>query len=257
MSSLRGLLCAVALPFHTAALGLVAILWSLLAPRGDGALVVGRWWSRLILWLAGVRLRPLHLARAAGGPWIVLCNHQSLFDIPALIATLPGSFRIVAKRELFRIPIFGWALRLAGFVGIDRSRRDRAIASLARGAREIENGRSLVMFVEGTRSPDGHLGPLKKGPFHLAQQTGARLLPVTFSGSRAVLPRQGWLPRAGVIDVHVGEPLPPISPSAAIGPDLLEAAAAALRAGYTDRHLADLDPAPAALRDSAGAPASR
>jgi 1-acyl-sn-glycerol-3-phosphate acyltransferase len=240
MPSLRGLFCVLALPLHTAVLGVVALGVCLLGP-GDGVLRIARLWSRVILWTAGVEVRPQGAERTAGGPWVVLCNHQSLFDIPALVLTLRRPFRIVAKRELFRIPIFGWVLRMSGFIGIDRSRRDRAIASLGQGSRVLQEGRHLVMFVEGTRSADGNLRPLKKGAFHVAQGSGVDLLPVTFSGSRGVLPRQGYVPRPGVIDVQVGEPLPPPPPGAPVGEGILRDAAAALRAGYTPRHALDLD----------------
>lgn len=240
MPSLRGLFCVLALPVHTAVLGVVALGVCLLSP-GDGVLRIARIWSRIILWTAGVEVRPREAERTTGGPWVVLCNHQSLFDIPALVLTLRRPFRIVAKRELFRIPIFGWVLRMSGFIGIDRSRRDRAIASMGQGGRVLREGRHLVVFVEGTRSRDGNLGPLKKGAFHVAQQSGVDLLPITFSGSRGVLPRQGYVPRPGIIDVQVGEPLRRLPPGVPVDGGTLREAAAALQAGYTSRHAVDLD----------------
>ncbi len=234
-------------------LGTVAILFFLAVPRGDTILAFGRLWSRIILATAGVRVRSTGAERTAGAAKVLLCNHQSHFDIPALVVTLGGNFRMVAKRELFWIPIFGWALWLAGFIPVDRARHDRAIASLARAAAKVRSGRSVVVFAEGTRSRDGNLQPLKKGAFHLAQQAGVPLLPVTVSGSRAVLPKGSWLPRPGRIDVAVGSPLAPPPPGAGVGAAALEAAAAALRAGYTDLHQADLAPrsAPGSTRSPA------
>ena len=110
------------------------------------------------------------------------------------------------------------------------------------------------MFAEGTRSRDGRLGPLKKGAFHLAAQALRAILPVTFSGSRAVLPRQGWVPRPGRIDVQVGEP---IATDGVVNAELLEEAAGALRAGYTERHRDDLAAHPSRPGPSPGAEATR
>jgi 1-acyl-sn-glycerol-3-phosphate acyltransferase len=243
MPSPRGFLCLLLLPLHTAVLGTLAIAATLVAPRRDPTLALGRLWSRWILATAGVKVSPQGAERSAAGPHVVICNHQSLFDIPALVVTLQGRFRIVAKRELFWIPVFGWALRVAGFISVDRRDRDKAIASLERGAGTVREGGSLVMFAEGTRSGDGRLRPLKKGAFHLAQQSGAAILPVTVSGSRYVLSRQSWIPRPGTIDVVVGEPLAPRGAGEA--PEAMIArATAALEAGFTPRHRLDLEAAP-------------
>lgn len=239
MPSLRGLLCVLLLPFHTAVLGLAAIVATLLLPRRDPTLVLARFWSRLILATAGVRVISRHGERSRGGPHVVISNHQSLFDIPALVLTLRCRFRIVAKQELFWIPVFGWALRTAGFIAVDRGRREKAIASLTRGVEALRSGATLVVFAEGTRSRDGNLQPLKKGAFHLAQQVGAPILPVTVSGSRHVLGRSGWVPRPGTIEVVVGEPLP-LPPPGNSTDDMAARVGAALRAGYTALHELDL-----------------
>jgi 1-acyl-sn-glycerol-3-phosphate acyltransferase len=251
MPSPRGLLCLLLLPFHTLVLGVIAMSATLIAPRRDPTLALGRLWSRVILFTAGVSVSTRPSQRAADGPFLVISNHQSLFDIPALFVSLQFPFRVVAKRELFWIPIFGWALGLAGFIPVDRGRHDRAVASLGRAAQRLNGGLSVLMFAEGTRSADGHLRTLKKGAFHLAQQTGVPILPVTVSGSRGVMPRHRWVPRPGRIDVVIGEPLP--TPARGSNPGaVLAQAAAAIAAGYTPLHRVDLDrdgsmtPSPAA-----------
>jgi len=240
MPSPRGLLCLLLLPSHTLVLGVIAMSATLIAPRRDPTLALGRLWSRVILFPAGISVATHHEERAAQGPFLMISNHQSLFDIPALFVSLQIPFRVVAKRELFWIPVFGWALGLAGFIPVDRGRHDRAVASLGRAAERLNGGLSVLMFAEGTRSADGHLRPLKKGAFHLAQQTGVPILPVTVSGSRAVMPRSRWVPRPGRIDVVIGEPLPTPARGAVPG-TVMAQAAAAISAGYTPLHRVDLE----------------
>lgn len=120
---------------------------------------------------------------------VYMSNHQSHIDIPVLYATVPSpSLRMVAKTELFRIPGFGRAMRTAEFVEVDRADRTRAVDSLRRAGATLASGISVWIAPEGHRSRDGVLGPLKKGGFHLARETGAPILPVALSGTRDVLP---------------------------------------------------------------------
>src|SRR5437867_1345175 len=153
----------------TAFLAAVGILSCFLIPSGNGVLLLARLWSRVVLSLCRVRVEVHGQEKIRPpGPYLFLSNHQSQFDILAAIQAIPIQFRILAKRELFYIPIFGWVLGLSGFVGIDRSNRDRAIESLDRAARRIRRGTSLLIYAEGTRSLDGQLLPFKKGGFVLA-----------------------------------------------------------------------------------------
>jgi 1-acyl-sn-glycerol-3-phosphate acyltransferase len=138
-----------------------------------------------------------------GRAFIYMSNHQSHLDIPVLYATTPArSLRMVGKAELFRIPLFGAAMRAADFVEVDRSNRAQAIASLARAARQIADGISVWIAPEGHRSPDGALQPLKKGGFHLAHDTATPIVPVAISGTNAILPPGALSMRAGQ-PVHV------------------------------------------------------
>jgi 1-acyl-sn-glycerol-3-phosphate acyltransferase len=169
------------------------------------------WWSRQLLAKAKVSLHPNGVERARGnGPFVVMSNHQSLYDIPALYQTLPLRLRMVAKAELFRIPIWAQAMRAAGFVELDRSARERAIESLERAAAALAQGTSIWIAPEGTRSKDGRLGPFKLGGFHLAVGAAARILPVTVSGTRAILPAKGAHVKPGAeVRVTVHEPIDP------------------------------------------------
>ena len=161
------------------------------------------WWSKRLLGQAEVSLRTSgveHAERASGtSAFVVMSNHQSLYDIPALYQTLPLRLRMVAKAELFRIPIWAQAMRAAGFVELDRSARERAIESLERAKVALAGGTSIWIAPEGTRSRDGSLGPFKHGGFHLAVGASAPILPVSIAGTRAILPAKGARVAAGAV----------------------------------------------------------
>ena len=205
---MRRALLAVTVFFSTLVFGTLAILFCLLVPTGNPLLWFARPWARSILAVAGVSVRARGGERLATlGPVLLLTNHQSLFDVLALIVALPGQYRMIAKRELFAIPVFGWAISAAGFIAINRSDREQAFKGLDRAAEAMRRGRSIVIFVEGTRSRDGSLLPFKKGAFILALRSGRPIVPVTISGSRAVLARESLAVRPGPVDVVVGEPI--------------------------------------------------
>src|SRR5262249_1544668 len=141
---------------------------------------------------------------------ILMSNHQSLVDIAAIILTLPRtqSWRFVAKRELTRIPIFGWILVLSGHVIIDRGNRERAVASLRRAAEIIRAGTTVIVFPEGSRSPNGNLRTFKSGPFHLAIEAQVPIVPVTVSGSQRITPKGRLIVHHGVVKIAYGKPIP-------------------------------------------------
>jgi len=193
----------------TALLGALGILLCLLAPGGSALMPVARFWSRLVLKTYHVRSSVVrHPEFSPGRPCVYVANHQSQFDIPALVVAMPADFRMVAKRELLFIPIFGWALWLAGFIFIDRTDRDRAVRRLERALQVLRRGTSVVVFAEGTRSPDGRLLPFKKGGFVLAIKAGVPIVPVSIRGGRGVLPKGSLRVRPGTIDVIFGVPVP-------------------------------------------------
>lgn len=200
---------AVALAFYTLVLGLPAMLVSAVLPNRRTFRWFARPWARLVAWTCGTKVSAIGLDRIpGGGACVYMSNHQSHFDVVALLLTLPGHYAILAKRELFFIPIFGWALYLTGMIPVDRSRRDKAIASIDRAAEKVRSGRRLLLFAEGTRSPDGRLLPFKKGGFHLAIRAGAPIIPVSITGSREVLPKGSLRIRPGSIRVVLGAPIP-------------------------------------------------
>lgn len=167
-------------------------------------------WSALLLRLVRVNLR-VHGRLpdfADGRRYIILCSHASHYDIPLTFVALPGSIRMLAKKELFRIPLLGPAMRAAEFPSIDRSDHARALADLKKARAMMESGIVLWAAPEGTRSPDGSLGPFKKGCFHLALDTRAVIVPVGIRGNAQVLPARTWQINLGQpVDFCVGEPL--------------------------------------------------
>jgi len=167
-------------------------------------------WVRLILLIYGVRVERHHLAALdPRRAYVFMSNHRSQFDILAVVVALREfQLRWVAKVELTRVPVFGWALKHTGHIIIDRSDPKQAVASLRAAHAKMEAGVSVVIFPEGTRSPaDRALLPFKKGGFMLALETGFPIVPIAIRGSRRILPRGSWQPAPGVIDVVVGPPL--------------------------------------------------
>lgn len=166
-----------------------------------------RTWARRLLEVTGLPVEVRGLDRLPPGACVYAANHASFVDIWVMVARLPGSVRFVAKRELYRIPIFGWALRATRQIPMDRRDREAAARSYQSAADVVRAGRSVIVFVEGTRSRDGRLSEFKKGGFVLAIQAGVPLVPVYLRGTHAAMPRGGlWLRRRPVALV-VGEPI--------------------------------------------------
>jgi len=166
-------------------------------------------WARQILRAAGTPVHAVGLEHVPPGePVIYASNHSSMFDIWALFATLPGSVRFVAKRELFRIPILGQAMRAAGHIPIDRSVKARAFEAYDDAARIIRRGFSPVVFPEGTRSRTGELLPFKNAPFALAIAAQVPVVPVYVHHTFEILPKGAWRLRPRPIRLLLGAPIP-------------------------------------------------
>ena len=173
--------------------------------------VAQRYWAPALIRLARIRVRRIDRAPIDWQRTHVICaNHASIFDIIALVAVVPVPYRFVAKRELLKWPIIGWALHPAGQIVIDRSNHDAAIATIESETRGGVRGQ-VIFFVEGTRSRDGRLRRFKKGAFHFALDHDLALLPTAICGSHGVLGRTvWWRMKAGrEIDVVFREPIDP------------------------------------------------
>jgi 1-acyl-sn-glycerol-3-phosphate acyltransferase len=190
------------------ALGIATIAVGWLPPRGRWSSATIRLWAAGLLRASGVRLE-VHRSAALDpeASYVYLANHQSLFDIPALLLAVPGRCRMVAKQSLFRIPVFGWALSAAGFVAVDRADRAAARQSFAAAERRLRSGGSILLFPEGTRATADVLLPFKRGGFLLALRTGLPIVPVGIRGTRAVQPRGRRSIQPGTVEVRFGEPI--------------------------------------------------
>jgi len=174
-----------------------AIIFTLLDGSGRAYAFHARLWARIALRMAGVRVVVEGVDHLPAGPVIFMSNHQSNFDILALLATLPRQIHWIAKKELFDIPVFGPSMRRGGYIPLDRSDGRKALKSMDNAAAIIRAGKSVVMFPEGTRSKDRCLLPFKRGGFLLALRAGVPVIPVTINGSGRINP-------AGIIRLYRG-----------------------------------------------------
>jgi 1-acyl-sn-glycerol-3-phosphate acyltransferase len=167
-----------------------------------------RQWARLFCLIAGVRVTIEGADKLQPQTGYIYCaNHLSQFDIFSFQGYFPLSFRWLAKEELFKVPFLGRAMTNAGAIAINRSHGREAVKSLQQAAERIKAGTSILIFPEGTRSPDGMLQPFKGGAMLLAIKAGVPIVPVAFVGSYAVLPKGAFFPRPGTITIKVGDPV--------------------------------------------------
>jgi 1-acyl-sn-glycerol-3-phosphate acyltransferase len=204
----RAFFSAIAFIVLTLLGSVLAIPSGIIDRSGDLVLTLARLWARGVMLSAGVRVvaverAPLDRKR----PYVFMANHVSMVDIWALLVAVPVPLRFIAKKQLAAIPLFGWAMRAGRFIFIDRQNASAARRSIDEAARRIKEGRSVVIFPEGTRSREGQLLPFKKGGFHLAVNAGVEIVPVAIHGSRALMPPGTLMIRAGEVTVELGEPV--------------------------------------------------
>jgi 1-acyl-sn-glycerol-3-phosphate acyltransferase len=209
VQAFRALLNVALIAVATILGSLAALMVRLFDSTGDAVIHLARWWSRGITRLAGVEIEvetcvPLDPDR----PYVFMSNHLSTVDIWAAFVAIPIPVRMIAKKQLGRIPLFGWAMRAGRFIFIDRQNPAAARRSIERAKERIHDGTSVLIFPEGTRSRDGKLGAFKKGGFHLAIDAGVPIVPVAMQGTRELMPRGSLLLRPGRVRVIVGAPIP-------------------------------------------------
>ena len=169
---------------------------------------IARHWGKHILYVSGVKLEITGREYLNPDESYIFCvNHSSMVDIPVALSAFKHDFRIIYKRELRKIPVFGWCLGLSPYISIRRSNARDSMAGIDEAVETIKQGASLVIYPEGTRSYDGKLGKFKRGAFLLASRSGKKIVPVTFVGSPAVLPNKELLIRSGKIKVIISEPI--------------------------------------------------
>jgi 1-acyl-sn-glycerol-3-phosphate acyltransferase len=169
---------------------------------------LGRFGCRLGLLLAGTRLEVSGREQLGDARNVVLMsNHASHLDAPALFLGLQVDFKAAAKKEIFRFPIFGQCLRLAGFAEVDRSDPEQSRRAMSQSVATLQAGHCFLVFPEGTRSPTGELGPFKKGGFVLALEAGSRIVPVVVQGARELMPKGRLQIRPGTVRVRLLDPI--------------------------------------------------
>jgi 1-acyl-sn-glycerol-3-phosphate acyltransferase len=149
-----------------------------------------RWWSTILLKAVDATWEvnnPHNVTITPGRPHIIMSNHRSHYDIPLIFVSLPGSIRMLTKKELFKIPIWGRGMKAAEFISIDRHDHEQALKDLNEARKMMESGIVLWVAPEGTRSRTGKLGEFKKGGIMLALQMGAVIIPVGIQGSEKIL----------------------------------------------------------------------
>ena len=188
--------------------GLAAIFTSFFTRTGNPVHIIARTWARGILFASRINVTVNGLANIdPGQSYVYMANHQSNFDIPVLLAHLPVQFRWLAKAELFKIPIFGRAMRGAGYVKIDRFNQESAFESIKEAGSRMKNGVSVMIFPEGTRSRDGKIRPFKKGGFIMAVDSGVPIVPVILQGTRSIMEKSSLKINTGEVILNIATPI--------------------------------------------------
>lgn len=203
--------------------GIIGIPFSVLIRNINPLYRVSMWIANAGIRAAGIRIKITGLENVpAGRSCIFMCNHVSNLDPPVVLPLLPGRSSVLLKKELMSIPILGLAMRMGQFIPVERgSRREAAQASVAAAADALRSGLHILVFPEGTRSRDGRLSTFKKGPFFLAQQTQAPVIPIALSGTQTMMRKGSFALTPGLSQIQL---LPPIEPSDyATREDLLKA----------------------------------
>ena len=194
----------------TIVFGSLAIIFSFLDYSRTFSQHMAVWWAKTLLFLGRIPVQVQGLEHLnPGGTYVYAANHRSNFDIYVLLAVLPGQFLWVAKKSLFRIPLFGQALSRMGYVPVDRADRTSAIRSLNNATAKIKAGASVIIFPEGTRATVPELLPFKKGVFVMALKAGQPVVPVSISGTRFIQPRASLRVRPGLVKVVISPPIQP------------------------------------------------
>jgi len=192
---------------------IIMCIWGLLiVPFDRGGRLVHFYaavpWAKGVLWICGVKVIAKGLENIDGKkPGIYMTNHQSYLDVFGLLATLPVDFKFLMKQELMKIPLLGFAMKRAGYIGIEREDPRKAVESMKAAAQRIKSGASVLIFPEGTRSPDGNLQEFKRGGFNLALRAGCQIWPIGISGSGALMPKGSFRVKKGTFAISFGTPV--------------------------------------------------
>jgi 1-acyl-sn-glycerol-3-phosphate acyltransferase len=208
---IRNVLVGITAAVTIVALGPVGLLTAWASGSSRPLFVLSSAGIRAILWVGGVRLVVSGRDRLdADTAYVFLANHVSNLDPPVAYLATDRDVRTLAKAEVFRIPVFGKVLKMAGFPAVHRGDRTKAIAALSAAAEVLADGHDFMAFPEGTRSPSGELGEFKKGPFIMALQAGAPIAPMVLRGTGEVWPKGTMRLQAGTVEIEFLDPVPTV-----------------------------------------------
>jgi len=212
MKPLFKAICVVWLGFWAALATIILCIFiipaGLLSRTGNLAFSISKLWAYTMLAVSLVRTEIINKDKIMRRTsYIIISNHQSLYDIIALVTSLGIQFRWIIKKEILKVPIFGYGLYASRNIFIDRSNTASAIESINKGFDRLPKGVSVMVFAEGTRSPDGKIHEFKKGGFVTAVRRKIPILPVTVNGSRRIMPKGSLAMKPGKIQIVIGDPI--------------------------------------------------
>ncbi len=220
----------------TLGMGIPGILFALLLPgtdrKGRFFRVLSKSYARAAFALLGVTVEIRGRENVdPSKPYVFMANHISLADSPAIAIAVPQTLHWVFKKELSRIPVFGWVLLACGQIMVDRHDPERSRDALGAAAGSLSGNRSVLIYPEGTRSRDGSLLPLRKGGFHMALRAALPIVPVRVSGTKEIVAADTLRIRGGTAVVEFFPPIPTEGVGEEGIPALRERVAEALRGG--------------------------
>jgi 1-acyl-sn-glycerol-3-phosphate acyltransferase len=223
----------------TLVIGVPAILLSALLPgktwKGKLFRLVSRTYSRIALWFLRIEVAGRGMENIDSlSPYVFMSNHISHADSPALALVISHPLHWVFKKELAKIPVFGWVLLACGQIMVDRSDPEKSRAALEEALAGLSGNNSVMIYPEGTRSRDGNLQPFKKGGFWMALQVGLPIVPVRVSGSREIVAADTLRIRPGTVTVEIFPPIETRGKSVADIPDLMGRVREAMLSGRRD-----------------------
>jgi 1-acyl-sn-glycerol-3-phosphate acyltransferase len=182
------------------------IIYSIIPNSENRIHKIANLWAKILLLISNTKVAVIGTENVLHGkPQIFMANHQSDFDILIVLGHIPGQFRWIAKNELFNIPIFGAAMKTAGYIEIDRNNHEKAMQSMDEAALRIREGKSVMTFPEGTRSRDGEIKPFKQGTFYLAIKSGVPIIPISIIGSGQIMPKRSLKITPGKVKLVIGK----------------------------------------------------
>jgi 1-acyl-sn-glycerol-3-phosphate acyltransferases len=192
----------------TAFISFWCVIFSLFSNAENNIHKIANLWAKILLLICNTKVEIIGKENILRGkPQIFMANHQSDFDILIVLAHIPGQFRWLVKKELFHIPVFGAAMKSAGYIEIDRNNREKAMQSLDQAALRIREGKSIMAFPEGSRSRLGEIKTFKQGTFYLAIKSGVPIVPISIIGSGEIMPKRSLKIKPGKIKLVIDKPV--------------------------------------------------